>query len=49
LGYAIGAIISGITADVFGTEYAILLIGFITIMSSLIIKLRMPKDLSATQ
>ena len=42
LGYAIGAIISGITADLFGIEYAILLIGGITIISSLIIKFRMP-------
>lgn len=45
LGYAIGAIISGITADLFGVTYAILLIGIITIISSLIIKIRMPKDL----
>ena len=44
LGYAIGAIISGITADVFGLEYAIYLIGIITIMSSIIIKVRMPND-----
>ena len=43
LGYAIGAIISGITADVFGIDYAILLIGFITILSSMVIKIRMPK------
>lgn len=42
LGYAIGAIISGITADIFGVTYAILLIGFLTIISSVIIKLRMP-------
>ncbi|MBN4085156.1 MFS transporter [Flavobacteriaceae bacterium AH-315-B10] len=44
LGYAIGAIISGITADVFGIEYAILLIGFITILSSIVIKFRMPSQ-----
>ncbi|MFV8377999.1 MFS transporter [Flavobacterium sp. LB3R33] len=44
LGYAIGAIISGITADLFGVNYAIILIGIITILSSLIIKIRMPKD-----
>jgi MFS family permease len=42
LGYAFGAIISGIIADVFGVEYAILLIGFITIISATIIKFRMP-------
>jgi MFS family permease len=35
LGYAIGAIISGITADLFGVNYAIILIGIITIVSSL--------------
>jgi MFS family permease len=44
LGYAIGAIISGITADLFGVKYAIILIGLITIVSSVIIEIRMPKD-----
>ena len=44
LGYAIGAIISGITADIFGIEYAIYLIGIITIVSSIVIKVRMPND-----
>jgi MFS family permease len=43
LGYAIGAIISGITADLFGVNYAIILIGLITIVSSVIIEIRMPK------
>lgn len=47
LGYAIGAIISGITADVFGIEYAILLIGGITVLSSLVIKIRMPKHIAS--
>ncbi|MEY4457296.1 MAG: hypothetical protein RLY15_1560 [Bacteroidota bacterium] len=42
LGYAIGAVISGITADLFGIEYAIYLIGGLTIISSIVIKLRMP-------
>jgi MFS family permease len=41
LGYALGAIISGITADLFGIEYAILMIGGLTIGSALIIKFRM--------
>ena len=41
LGYAIGAILSGIIADVWGVEYAIISIGVITIYSSLIIKIRM--------
>ena len=44
LGYAIGAIISGITADLFGVNYAIVLIGIITILSSVVIKIRMPLD-----
>ena len=44
LGYAFGAIISGITADVFGIQYAILLIGILTIISSIIIQIRMPKS-----
>ena len=43
LGYAIGAIISGITADVFGIHYAILLIGFLTMLSALAIQVRMPE------
>ncbi|TNF48701.1 MAG: MFS transporter [Bacteroidetes bacterium] len=43
LGYAIGAVISGITADLFGIDKAIILIGLITVFSSLIIRFRMPK------
>lgn len=46
LGYAFGAVISGITADIFGIEYAILLIGILTIISSLIIQFRMPADVT---
>ena len=44
LGYAIGAILSGIIADFFGVNWAIICIGVITIFSSLIIKFRMPKQ-----
>jgi MFS family permease len=44
LGYAVGAIISGITADLFGVDYAVLLIGGLTIISSLVIRFRMPED-----
>ncbi|TVQ76218.1 MAG: MFS transporter [Flavobacteriales bacterium] len=44
LGYAFGAVISGITADAFGVEYAIYLIGGLTIISSMIIKFRMPEQ-----
>ncbi|MDX2245955.1 MAG: MFS transporter [Bacteroidia bacterium] len=42
MGYAIGAIISGITADVLGIQYSILLIGVLTILSAIIIHFRMP-------
>ncbi|HZH67800.1 MAG TPA: MFS transporter [Chitinophagales bacterium] len=42
LGYAFGAVISGITADLFGIQYAIYLISGLTIISALIIKFRMP-------
>ncbi len=46
LGYAIGAVISGITADLFGVEYAIFLIGGLTIASSLVLKFRMLESAS---
>lgn len=42
LGYAFGAILSGVTADLFGIKSAIVLVGVITIGSSLIIHFRMP-------
>jgi MFS family permease len=41
LGYAIGAIVSAIVADAFGINYSILLIGVITLLSSLVIRVRM--------
>ncbi len=43
LGYAFGAILSGITADLFGIEYAILLIGILTVISAGVIQFRMPR------
>ncbi|RIA08991.1 putative MFS family arabinose efflux permease [Flavobacteriaceae bacterium MAR_2010_72] len=46
LGYAFGAILSGVTADLFGVENAILLIGGLTISSSVVIKFRMPKEIN---
>ena len=49
LGYAFGAIISGVTADLFGIKYAILLIGGLTIISSIIIKFRMPEKIKITK
>jgi predicted MFS family arabinose efflux permease len=42
LGYAFGAILSGIIGDLFGTETAIVAIGVLTIFSSGIIHIRMP-------
>jgi len=48
LGYAFGAIISGITADIFGIDYAIFLIGVLTIISSLVIKFRMPENVGTS-
>jgi MFS family permease len=45
LGYAIGAVISGVTADMFGVDYAILLIGILTTASSMVIKFRMPESI----
>ena len=41
LGYAVGALVSGIVADLFGIDYSILLIGGLTMVSALIIKIRM--------
>lgn len=43
LGYAFGAIISGVIADAYGVYAAIVFIGGLTILSSLIIKFRMPE------
>lgn len=42
LGYAFGAVVSGIVADLFGIPAAILLTGGLTLLSALIIRLRMP-------
>ena len=41
MGYAIGAILTGIIADVLGINASIIMIGFLTILSSLIIHYRM--------
>lgn len=42
LGYAFGAIISGITADLLGVSSAIILIGLLTVLSAWVIQFRMP-------
>jgi len=41
LGYAIGAILTGIIADALGINASIIVIGFLTLMSSLVIQYRM--------
>lgn len=41
LGYAIGALVSGVTADLFGVTTAIILTGVLTIISGLIVSTRM--------
>ena len=43
LGYVFGAILSGMVADAFGLQYAIFIIGVLTLFSSLIIQVRMPQ------
>lgn len=43
LGYAFGAIISGITADIFGLTWAIMVIAGLTLASSIVIIFRMPE------
>lgn len=42
LGYAIGALLSGVIADMLGVDYAIIFIGILTLFSAGIIKTRMP-------
>ena len=44
MGYAIGAILTGIIADLLGIKYAMFMIALITIISALIIRLRMDRD-----
>ena len=41
LGYALGAILTGVIADLLGINYSIMVIALITVISSLIIRFRM--------
>jgi MFS family permease len=41
LGYAVGALLAGVTADLFGTRAAIWLIAFLTLASGLVVIIRM--------
>jgi MFS family permease len=44
LGYVFGALISGLVADLFGVSQAIILIAILTILSSVVVQFRMPKE-----
>ena len=46
LGYAIGAILTGLIADSFGITASIVVIGVLTIVSSIVIEARMKPQLS---
>ena len=46
LGYAVGAIIAGITADILGLDSAILLVAIITAFSGVIVAIRMKETLT---
>ena len=43
LGYAIGAILTGVVADVWSSEVSVLVVGGITVGSALIVAFRMRK------
>ena len=49
LGYAFGAVISGVAADLFGIETAILITGGLTLLSAGILKVRMPAHQATEQ
>jgi MFS family permease len=44
LGYAFGALLSGLIADLFGISYAIYTVGALTLFSAWVIQIRMPKQ-----
>lgn len=45
LGYAIGALLTGIIADLLGIEMSILTIGLVTLLSALVIRVRMDNEI----
>jgi MFS family permease len=47
LGYAVGAILSGVVADLFGIPAAIIVVAALTIASGLVVAARMPETLAA--
>jgi len=46
LGYAVGALLAGVLADVFGMRWAIAVIGGLTVISGILVIVRMPETLS---
>ncbi len=49
LGYVFGAVLSGVAADWFGVPIAIALVGWVTLISAVILAVRMPKQGSKSQ
>jgi MFS family permease len=48
LGYAVGALLAGITADLFGLTTAVWLVGALTFLSGVIAAVRMNETLART-
>jgi predicted MFS family arabinose efflux permease len=46
LGYAVGALLAGITADLFGLAAAVWLVGGLTLLSGVIVAMRMSETLA---
>jgi predicted MFS family arabinose efflux permease len=45
LGYAVGAVLAGVLADALGMSAAIAVVGLLTIVSGLLVVVRMPETL----
>jgi len=48
-GYAVGALLSGVVADLFGTRVAVVVVAMLTLSSALVVALRMPETLGPQQ
>jgi MFS family permease len=49
LGYAVGALLAGVLADVFGMQWSIAVIGAVTLASGVLAAVRMPETLHSTR
>lgn len=49
LGYAVGALLSGIVADIFGVVWAVVLVGALTLASGVIVALRMRETMGESE